>query len=265
LSVPYRPKPPGENVNISKQSLIREFFKLFIGLTVTITVVYLFLGLVVNFTVPFLPVSVEKKIGALLTTTISRKTVLKGNSNVQTILDTLLSNLDDNPLDISVSVARSSRVNALAMPGGRIIIYEGLLEEVTSDHELAFVIGHEIGHFVNRDHLKGLGRGLSLLIIATVLGNNNWISKAVLTPLNVSERQFSREQEARADAVGLKLLYKTYGTTDGSVSFFRKLEKEKKISEFAYFFSSHPSPQKRIANLEMLIREKYKRDTPVPP
>ena len=90
------------------------------------------------------------------------------------------------------------------------------------------------------------------------LGNDNGLSKALLGTLDFSERRFSRKQEKKADAVGLDLLYKAYGTTEGSVSFFRKLQKENRISDFAYFFATHPSPEDRIEALERVIKDRYK-------
>ena len=262
MSVAFNPKLLDENINISKQPPLKEFFKLLIGIAIAITAVYVLLGFIVDITVPLVPVSIENKIGSLFTASLKKKTSLGEERHVQSILDTLLSDLENNAFDITISVARSPMVNAVALPGGHIIIFEGLLKEIKSDRELAFVIGHEIGHFVNRDHLKGLGRGLSLAFIALILGNDNRLSDAILSPLNLTGRRFSQKQESRADAVGLELLYKAYGTTEGSVSFFRMLEKENKISDFAYFFSSHPSPKKRIANLETLIKNKYSRKAP---
>lgn len=257
MSIPFKQVQPEENVNISKQSPLREFLKLFTGITVSVAVVYFFLGFAVDILVPFIPVSLEKKLGKLVVTTFEKQTRLGREKRVQAILDTLLPHLEHNSFDISISVAQFSRVNAVALPGGHIIIYEGLLKKISSERELAFVIGHEIGHFVNRDHLKGLGRRFSLVLMALILGRDNMLSSNIINSLNISERAFSRRQESKADAVGLELLMKAYGTTDGSVSFFRKLQEEGSVSDFAYFFSTHPSPQKRIAHLEMLIEKKY--------
>ena len=257
VSISYTPKITDENVNISKQSPIREFLKLLVGIVVSITVLYFVLGGIVNLAVPFVSVAAEKKIGSLVSGGMRTKLTFDKSVKVQSILDTLLPHLENNPFDITISVAKSSTVNAVALPGGHIVIFQGLLDEISSDRELAFVIGHELGHFVNRDHLTGLGRGLSLVFIAMLLGNDNGLSSALLSPLDFSERRFSQKQEKKADAVGLDLLYKAYGTTGGSVSFFRKLQKENKISDFAYFFATHPSPEERITALERLIEKKY--------
>ncbi len=96
-----------------------------------------------------------------------------------------------------------------------------------------------------------------LSLIALLLGSDSGISSAVINTLHFSEQRFSQKQESKADAVGLDLLDKTYGSTKGSVSFFKKIEKEDKISEFAYFFASHPSPRERIGALEELVGERY--------
>jgi predicted Zn-dependent protease len=257
VSIAYTPKELPENVNISRQSPLREFLKLLVGAVVAVVVLYLLLGFFVHVFVPFIPVSVEKRLGKLVVAGLQKKMPLEKEAHLQSILDTLLPHLHTAPFAITISVARIAQVNALALPGGHIVIFDGLLKAVESDRELAFVIGHEIGHFVNRDHLRGMGRGLSLALIAALLGNESELSGTLVGSLTLSEQRFSQKQEAAADAIGLDLLYNAYGVADGSVSFFERLDRENKVSEFAYFFSSHPSPQKRIERLEVLIRERY--------
>ena len=50
----------------------------------------------------------------------------------------------------------------------------GLLENVESENELAFVLGHELGHFRNRDHLRGLGRGIAFSLVLVAGGRGRW-------------------------------------------------------------------------------------------
>ena len=54
-----------------------------------------------------------------------------------------------------------------------MIVTAGLLEKVESENELAFIIGHELGHFRNRDHIRGLGRGLAIGILITAVSGND--------------------------------------------------------------------------------------------
>ena len=46
-------------------------------------------------------------------------------------------------------------MNAVALPGGNIVVFAGLLKEIKSENELAMILGHELGHFAHRDHLRG--------------------------------------------------------------------------------------------------------------
>ena len=88
---------------------------------------------------------------------------------VQVLTERLAMHWADNPYAFRVSVLDQSEPNAFAIPGGQIVITRGLLESVSSESELAFVLGHEIGHFKQRDHLRGLGRGIALVIAISAL------------------------------------------------------------------------------------------------
>jgi predicted Zn-dependent protease len=85
-------------------------------------------------------------------------------------------------------------VNALALPGDHVIIYQGLLAEAESENEIMMVLGHELGHFANRDHLRGLGRGIVVQIVASLLfGDAGSIGAASLETF--ARSQFSQQQE----------------------------------------------------------------------
>ncbi len=255
MSVAFRPVLIEGNVNVSRRSPLKEFFKLLAGIAVTAVAAYILLGMIVNAVVPFIPASVENRIGSLYTGRLKKSLSLREDKKTRRILDTLLTGLINNRYNITISVAPSPAVNAAALPGGHIVIFEGLLKRVESERELAFVIGHEIGHFMNRDHLRGLGRRLSIALIAAILGNENRLSEAIVGSIDITGLRYSQKQESRADSAALVLLCKAYGSAEGGVSFFEKLSKEEKIPEFAYFFSTHPSPQKRIDFLKAIIEK----------
>ncbi len=69
--------------------------------------------------------------------------------------------------------------------GGHILLFQGLLDILKTENSLSFVIGHELGHFKNRDHLRGLGRGIVLTALsATFTGANSNLTSLLPRPLS---------------------------------------------------------------------------------
>ncbi len=147
-------------------------------------------------------------------------------------------------------------VNALAIPGDRVIIYQGLLADVESENELAMVLGHELGHFANRDHLRGLTRQVMVsLALASVFGDAGSVGAIASNSISVlSNAQFSQTQEKQADEVGLTLLQQTYGHAAGATDFFSRLIKQD-IPGMS-ILASHPPSEARVDNIEKLIEQR---------
>src|SRR5690606_35172182 len=68
-----------------------------------------------------------------------------------------------------LGVMASDELNALALPGGAIVVTRGLLDQV-DDAELAFVLAHELAHLEHRDNLRAIGRGLVLTVALSLVG-----------------------------------------------------------------------------------------------
>lgn len=144
--------------------------------------------------------------------------------------------------------------NAVAIPGGAIGVSSALLESVESETGLAFVMGHELGHHQARHCLKRLGRTLLYqTVLATFFGGGNTPS-AIGASLQVAESGYSRRQELEADEFGLKLVYRTFGHTEGCLEFFENILEEHRsnASRWSAFFSSHPYVEDRIGHIKHL-------------
>ncbi|BAW95350.1 peptidase, M48 family, putative Zn-dependent protease with chaperone function [[Synechococcus] sp. NIES-970] len=143
-------------------------------------------------------------------------------------------------------------VNAAALPGDTVIVYQGLLEQMESENELMMVLSHEIGHFANRDHLRNIGRTLVIrTVISTIFGDASWLGDLAQI---ASAARFSQSQEKQADEYGLNLLYKTYGQAAGATDFFARMSQN--LGANWDFLTSHPAPAKRVEHLKVLIQEK---------
>jgi Zn-dependent protease with chaperone function len=248
----YTPKPTDGNVNVPRTNPLREFAVLLGGLLGILLAIYVAAGLAVGFVVEHMPAGAEKAMASAF--------ALKYGSARQTPTERYLQGIV-NGLDgegrYTVHVVNSPEVNAMAVPGGTIIVLSGLVKQARSENELAFVLGHEIGHFRNRDHLKGLGRSLVLVAIsATVLGTDSDVTRFLMDSLTKAEMRFSQKQETAADLTALELMNRRYGHVGGGTAFLEKMAHKNHRGRFAYFFASHPYPPDRIEKLKERIRKR---------
>ena len=221
--------------------------------------IFLLFNLLVNTLINFIPASIEQKLGAVIVPVYEAQAV---DSPPQQTLNQLLDRLEQNlpaqqrkEHEYQVLYIPEDTVNALAIPGNKVIIYQGLLEQVSSENELMMILGHELGHFAHRDHLRSLGNILVLrMTISYLLGNTSIFKSIVTNTVNaISKAQYSQRQEKQADQFGLILLNKTYNHVAGATDFFAKLGTEQ--SNNLDFLASHPAPAKRVQELEKLIEQ----------
>ena len=156
-----------------------------------------------------------------------------------------------------VNVQTTDDVNAYCMPGGKIMVYTGLIEQLqATDAELAAVIGHEIAHALREHSRERISRqyaqqlALQGLAIATGAGDMtmqiaNQVAAVTFT------LPHSREQEAEADRIGLELMARAGYDPNASVTLWQKMGKLG--GGQAEFFSTHPSSDSRIRDLQANI------------
>jgi predicted Zn-dependent protease len=228
-----------------------------IFLSIILCIIWL-VGLIVDNLVWIIPPNVENRLGALIIPAYER---LSQPSQTQDTLNQLLNKLESNlpseqgKRDYKIIYVPDKTVNALALPGDRIVIFSGLLKQAESENELMMILGHELGHFTNRDHLRSILRQLILPItLASITGNNDLLVSVASGVTTFSDAKYSQSQESQADEIGLNLLYKTYGHVAGATDFFNRLSKQKNID--IEFLSTHPAPQQRVKDLQRLIKQK---------
>jgi len=253
----YTPKLPNGNVNISKTPALKEFFVLLGGLLAIIIGVYIILGFAVDFIVPRLPVKVENALEKVYSGFYKDAYEdVEAQTKLQMLLDELAKQLPEQRHDYKVHIVLGLKPNALALPGGHIVVFSALLEEAESENELSMILAHELGHFANRDHLRGLGRQLVLLTISiTVLGADNPATNFLKNSLGNIQMKYNQHQERNADLFGLNLLHKRYGHVAGAFDFFQRLKEKEKIPRFFYFFATHPYHDDRITTIKKYIQE----------
>ena len=253
----FIPRQLEGNVNVSKVSAGKEFFRLVFEILGVLLIVYIVLGLAVDLIAPRVSINMESKIGKLYAGKTVSKKYPKAQEELQAVLNDLVKNASLPKFNYAARIEDSPLVNAMALPAGNIMVYSALLKQVRSKNELAMVLAHELGHFAHRDHLRGMGRGLVFLLLSSAtLGADSQVSKFIATSISSVEMKFSQAQESDADMYALDLLYKTYGNVAGATDFYEKMAAKEKISRVFYLLASHPYIKDRIAKINAAIKEK---------
>ncbi|MBI5627862.1 MAG: M48 family metallopeptidase, partial [Candidatus Rokubacteria bacterium] len=148
-------------------------------------------------------------------------------------------------------------VNALAAPGGFIVVFRGLLERTRTPEELAGVLAHEIEHVLQRHATKALVQHVSTGLLFTALTGDvsgvmayGFESARVLGTL-----RYSRAAEEEADTEGMRLLLAAHIDPAGMIAFFEGMEKRRgEAPGLLTYLSTHPAPEERVARLTRLAR-----------
>jgi Zn-dependent protease with chaperone function len=155
----------------------------------------------------------------------------------------------DTPYDIRVSVADSGMVNALAAPGGRVVIFRGLIERARSADEVAGVLAHEMAHVVRRHPTQGMIASLGWSALLSVFTGGASLSNEATARLvaHLATSAYGRELEAEADEGALAMLDAAGIGSAGLASFFRSMEGQEQAGfQLPEYLSTHPQTTKRL-------------------
>jgi Zn-dependent protease with chaperone function len=261
--VKYTARQPRKSHNVSPVSPIRELLTLLGGLVAGMVAVYVLLGLGADLLAQRISPQTEQRLASFFA---PKNHAEQDQSQEEQWLQSLVDRMWKKgcvqlPYPITIQVSQSKKVNAMALPGGRIVVFSGLLHRVQSENEMAFILAHELGHFKHRDHLRGLGRGLVFAVLSTLMGGSDGaVAGLVHKSVQVSELSFSRDQESAADSFALDVLNCIYGHVSGATDFFTHMPNKQDPGALGHYFSSHPENQRRIKALVELQRKKHYRE-----
>lgn len=177
------------------------------------------------------------------------------NRAVQLISQRLISSLDTVKYDYKIHVVENLQINAMAIPGGHIFVFSGLVEFCKSPEELAGVIAHEIGHAQERHVVSRLIRelGITALISMVSGGDPGLIMQATQLLL---KSNFSRTQESEADEYACDLMQKAGIDHLYLASFFERLQAENKdYPEEMEMIMTHPHHSDRVKSIRSFPRD----------
>ncbi len=153
-----------------------------------------------------------------------------------------------------VHVLSSDEVNAWCMPGGKIAVYTGLIDQLhPSDDELSAVLGHEIGHAL-REHSREqisrqMGEQLALGVVGAIFNVPDVAQQLAPMVLDVTfNLPHSRQQETEADRIGVELMARAGYDPHGAASLWEKMSKLGGSKPPA-LLATHPSDEARLADV----------------
>ncbi len=177
------------------------------------------------------------------------KIVCKGKAGVAA-LDELAQRLVrqlELPVNTHITVINHSMVNAFALPGGRILVFNGLIKEATNGNDLAGVLAHEIGHQAERHPLILAFEVAGTSAFATLFFGD--ISGGALmggVSQFLLDSGYQLKMERQADNTAITLLNRTGIDGEDYADFFLRLEKKsKRKGSLLSFLSTHPSSKDR--------------------
>ena len=179
---------------------------------------------------------------------------------VQRIGDSLSANSHRPNLFYRFTVLDSQDINAFALPGGYIYINRGLMAYLSSEEELAAVLGHEIGHVTARHSVKQYSQSQILGILSTAIEINQGRSAGNLANLASGAllSGYGREMELEADDLGAQYIFQEGYSPQGMYDVLSVLKDQEIYSKalakkrgqeprsYHGVFASHPSNDKRL-------------------
>jgi len=153
------------------------------------------------------------------------------------------------------NVQESKELNAYCMPGGRIMVYSGIIDSLDlSDAELATVLAHEVAHALREHTRERVSRAYAQQLVVSGAAAITGVSEGAANAANMVaevtfQLPFSREQESEADTIGLELMARAGYDPRAALTLWQKMSRAA-ASGTPKFLSTHPAPQERIKDIE---------------
>ena len=212
---------------------------------------------------PRVPLAWENRLGEAMVGDLGGALCSTPESDVA--LAKLLSTVDPADEKVRAGLANIDMVNAVALPGGQVLLFDGLVQEAESPEELAGVLGHEVGHVRERHVMTALLRqfGLSVLLSGanTTLGD---------TVFGLAQMGYSRDAEREADTYARARMAESDVSPVGAAQFFERMGKDDPSSdgkdgdssrttaiEASSWLASHPSSAERARAYRRAAKADY--------
>lgn len=158
-----------------------------------------------------------------------------------------------------VNIISSNELNAFCMPGGKIMVYSGLINQLhPSDDEIAIVLGHEIAHALREHSREQVSQAIAAQAAIGVGAALFGLGQGSADLANIGyqaliETRFSRTDESEADRIGLELTARAGYDPRAGITLWQKMINAGSSGHSPEFLSSHPADASRIQQIESLL------------
>lgn len=187
----------------------------------------------------------------------------KDAKRVKTIGQKIAQVSQKNDFNWEFNLVEDEQANAFCLPGGKVVVYTGILKFAKNDDQLATVISHEISHALARHGAErmsqsmvqqGVGMIGNIVVGATAPQYQNAFNMAYGAGSNLGVMlPYGRLQEIEADEIGILLMYKAGYNLNEAVKFWENMSEGK--SGGSDFFSTHPSSNTRVSDIQKVIHK----------
>lgn len=221
--------------------------------SIVLTVLYI-VPLAADRLTPIIPYAMEKRIGEVADKQV--KVIFDGktceNADGKAAFDKLvgkLRNAGEVDASADAQVIANDIANAIALPGGKIYVFEGLLAKADTVDELAGVLAHELGHVKNRDGLRHLiYNGGTSFLIGLLFGDVTGSSAIIFASRELFQASHSRESERSADRSTIEIMNRLGRSPKPMGEFLLRVTGKEKGKGLA-LISSHPLSEDRLARM----------------
>ena len=202
------------------------------------------------------PVSVDTKIGKLALESLELEGTRVTDKVIVDAVQEMVSRLEPHSelkgLTFEVRVMDSPEVNAFCLPGGKMVVYTGLLKKAKTAEQVAGVLSHEMAHAIKRHGLQRITESLGIVVaIELMIGDvGGLVAIGVELGKSAALTSYSRELETEADIVGVQLLHAAAIDPLELAGFFELLKDEgNDLPAAMRWLSTHPEHEARIATV----------------
>ncbi|PYM59838.1 MAG: hypothetical protein DMD79_16910 [Candidatus Rokuibacteriota bacterium] len=208
---------------------------------------------------PRVPVAWEESVGRSAIAYLAPPERRCGDPEVGRAMDETVRRLTapgpPSPYTFRVHVVNRPLVNALAVPGGDVVVFRGLLQRTSTPEEMAGVMAHELQHVLRRHATRAVIRDVSTgLLLMVLIGDvTGPLAYGLQTARTLGDLRYSRRAEEEADIEGMKMVLAARVDPAGMITFFEQIQKEEGAAPKALtYLSTHPLATDRIGRLKAM-------------
>ena len=173
--------------------------------------------------------------------------------------------------DLRVYIVETPHFNAAMAPNGFMQVWTGLLLRAENEAQLAYVLGHEIGHYQRRHSvqqwrvIRNTSSALAFVQLATSAAGHGYAGNIAQLAASAGIMAYSRDMERESDGIGMDLMVAAGYDPQEAPRIWKNLEAEREAAkdpEAFIFFATHPSTRERIRTLEAQAEQRIQAQGP---